>query len=250
MKNENGNALFLILIAVALFAALSYAITQSGRGGAGINKEQAAINAAKIEQYASQMQQKIQRLVTLNHCSANEISFNNDSDGDGNYVDADDDNNNPNSPTDGSCHMFHKAGGDMVPFKMDGMIDIAQSAEKYYGEAPVIGLLCIDGVGTGSVDCQNDPASAADLILFFPYISEAICEALNKNIISTIPKEANDFYHGSPASWFTGTYDTFSRLQASGTSIDGKYSACIESANAATNPPPDTYHYYFVLIGR
>ena len=62
MNNSRGNALFLILIAVALFAALSYAVTNSGRGGSGIDREQAEILAAELMNQAAAIQSQYQRL--------------------------------------------------------------------------------------------------------------------------------------------------------------------------------------------
>lgn len=64
-RSENGNALFLILIAVALFAALSYAITSSGRGGGDITKEQAQIKAAQISGAIAYLESNINRLYLL-----------------------------------------------------------------------------------------------------------------------------------------------------------------------------------------
>ena len=60
---ERGNALFLILIAVALFAALSYAVTQSGRGSGTVDRETAMITAGQITQYPAGLRTAITRMI-------------------------------------------------------------------------------------------------------------------------------------------------------------------------------------------
>lgn len=63
-RSESGNVLFLILIAVALFAALSYAVTQSTRsGGDGAASETALVNSAQITQYPATVRTAIIRMI-------------------------------------------------------------------------------------------------------------------------------------------------------------------------------------------
>lgn len=76
-NNIHGNALFLILIAVALFAALSYAVTSSGRGSGNANKEQARLLAGRVIQYAAQMEFATKRLLLVNKCTQDTIVYNN-----------------------------------------------------------------------------------------------------------------------------------------------------------------------------
>ncbi|PZP55012.1 MAG: hypothetical protein DI586_08220, partial [Micavibrio aeruginosavorus] len=57
-----GNVLFLILIAVALFAALSYAVTSSSRGSGDTKMENAEIEAARIIQYSTSIDVGLQRM--------------------------------------------------------------------------------------------------------------------------------------------------------------------------------------------
>jgi hypothetical protein len=67
MQRQSGNALFLILITVVLFAALSYAITQSNRSGSNVSNELLSIDYSRYHQYMSQAQYAFDKVV-LNGC--------------------------------------------------------------------------------------------------------------------------------------------------------------------------------------
>ena len=158
IKNlQNGNALFLILIAVALFAALSYAITQSGRGGAGIDKETAEIRAAAAIQYAAQMRATIQRMQLINGCTDTEISFETTAWDDGNeplYV---------HSSSRPACEVFSSEGG---------------GATLVLGSA-FSGNDLITGIGN---DCSD--SSCAELLYRLKVEADEleIAETINKNM--------------------------------------------------------------------
>jgi len=102
LKDTQGNALFLILIAVALFAALSYAVTQSGRGGGGIDREQAAITAAEMTQYAAGLRTAAMRM-TITGVNEDQLDF-----------DPTDNEGGSPSDTDNTDDVFLSEGGGAI----------------------------------------------------------------------------------------------------------------------------------------
>lgn len=74
-NNQSGNVLFLILIAVALFAALSYAVTQSTRGGGNADDETSLISSASLTQYPASLKLSMLRLSISNGVSGLNTEF-------------------------------------------------------------------------------------------------------------------------------------------------------------------------------
>ena len=90
---------------MALFAALSYAVTQSSRGGGGIDREQEELDLAVNEQCIGSVEYGVNKPKVLNNCPDAEVS----------YELPNGLNENANNPSDTSCFVFHEDGGDITP---------------------------------------------------------------------------------------------------------------------------------------
>jgi len=176
MKQQRGNILFLILLAVVLFAALAYAVTQSMRGGGqDATKEQGQSYAAELIQYGAMLQNTINRLMLVNDCKDTQLSFENTLVT--SYV---------NSSAPAKCKIFDPAGGGMsfkaIPARY---LDTSYSAAYDYGYGGVFDQQSITYVGLSDA---NGTGVGKDLVMFIPYVTANLCLEFNKMLgKTTIP---------------------------------------------------------------
>ena len=158
-ENENGNVLFLILIAVALFAALSYVVTQSTRSGAGsTEREKGLLSSAQIAQYPTSLRTAITRMV-LSDVPFESIRF--DTPGSVGF-----------NTTSSSLLVFHPQGGGATPQQASADVSVTGNSALPWSytanyEIPGIGS---DGVGGN------------DIIAFLPGISNTVCTLANERL--------------------------------------------------------------------
>lgn len=163
MNRQSGNALFLILIAVALFAALSYALTSSGRGGGNINKEQAEIYAGQILDHVAIVQNTFMRMEIIGNYDQ---VFYNESD----------------ETTSGTCYTATTSTSPCHTigiFSTDGGVALPRfNFDLHYNNdgawAYRIQQLQIGGVDVGT--------SAHDVFLVVTHISDAVCASINQKL--------------------------------------------------------------------
>lgn len=243
MKRDSGNALFLILIAVALFAALSYAITQSGRGGGSVDKETNAITAAQIVQFGGAMEQAMTRMKLMGGTSDTEYNFGNPVykvlDGTVQYPD----NHNPFS-TDPDDFIFKNGGGGLSPQTFDKAADGSGLTNIYMtpGHAQLVyGQM----MGVGS--------SAPDLLLMIEWLKLEVCEEINKKLGINLPSGAPyDENRDTGASFpkFNGDYSAATPMVFGNdaAALVGQRSFCYhETGLAASNP---SLFYVHVVLAR
>lgn len=157
---ERGNVLFLILIAVALFAALSYAVTQSSRSGGGdAGKETNLVNSAQLTQYPSGIRTAIVRMI-IGGADLTTLEFNPPSLFD--------------DLTDDTWGVFHPAGGGATysiapPDVMDG----GDGQWVFNGENQIA------DIGT-----TQDPVdiTSVDIVAFLVGITNSVCQKLNEEL--------------------------------------------------------------------
>ncbi len=209
---ESGNVLFMILIAVILFAALSYAVSNSSRTGTNtLDKDILKADATEIINHFSAIQAATTRLIARG-CDLSQISF--EEPRDGNQF-------NPSAPSNKSCHVFRPEGGGVPPkyLKEEWLsTDIASaSGNDYYY---VTGSDSITDIGT---TCTT--ASCADLIVNIWDLTKELCEVLNelsgeKGLNTVIPSDSllGEDYEGS--------FRSSPRIVFTSAALRGKIAAC------------------------
>lgn len=224
---QSGNVLFLILIAVALFAALSYAVTQSSRGGGNADDEISALTVSKVEQIVANIRVGITRL-KINGCTDEDISF---------YSTlfaspaGYDNTNTPIAVGDFSCHLFHPDGAGISWFGED----LTEVCDPIGCGSLLMGF-------TGGFSVVDIGSSNADLMMQIDNISEEFCEVVNSRIgISGVP---SDTALPQSADLFIGTYDDGSPkvIGDEATNLAGQDSGCYVSGTKRV--------YYATLLER
>lgn len=228
---ESGSVIFLILIAIALFAALSYVIAQSSRTGMGTaSKEQAKLVATEIISFHNKMKDTI-RILRVNGCSDTQINFQSSYWSDAGWYD------NTTSPADKKCNVFEPQGGGIRiidPPKFPVTVGTFHYQGQYFFPAGTAWL-------ESGTTCTND--SCVDLLIGLNDIPKEVCTAINS--MAGIEGMPTDSSWGGPP--FKGTYTYNETLGESAASVSGKTFACMEH----TNPGFRTFYSFAgVLIAR
>jgi hypothetical protein len=225
---ENGNALFFILIAVALIAALTAVVTRSSdtaeQSG---NIERFRVEASDIMKVAGGMKQAVNNM-RLRGTSESELSFNNTFLSATLYT-------NTNC-TNGDCAVYGLGGGQAYKVPARSWLNQNQSASPQFGTWEFSGENHVDNIET----------TDSELIAYLGHLNRGLCRQINAmlgipEVSGDVPNDADGF----TARGFTGGFndDTGDSNYGVINNMSGAETGCFNSAAR-------DYTFYQVLIAR
>ncbi len=223
---QSGSSLFIILIAVVLFAALSYTLSQQRDSGATLSSERIRLLASDVIDMGNKLSDSVARL-RLRQVASTKVSFENTVIA--GYANA--------ACTSDTCKIFAFNGG----------------GRDWETPTPDING-GIDWGFTGDVAIKNIGSDEADLVAVLPNISLDICNRINILIGIYAAGGAPTILAAVAANKFVGAYSG-APVSITGAQIDGQKSACIKITAASGTafvgaPLADTYVFYQVLEDR
>lgn len=235
LKRQNGNALWFILITIALFGALTAMLSRnSGSVNQSGDIEQSRIKASALLRYSKSVETTVQQM-RLNGTSENDLDF----------VAIDAAHDNPNC-TDTSCEVFGAEGGGIQFKSPSDIVDV----DSYTGSWHVSTANFVYQVG-----CNDSNNSCTELLLLATDMPRDICLQVNAILDTSNPSgdapQINEIIEGTA---YTGAYDTTINGDAIGGTnaaneapeLRGKMAGCVFEFGSAQNK----YHFYQVLIPR
>ncbi len=243
--NQNGNVLFLILIAVALFATLSYAVTNSTRNsGEDVSREKREMVITQILQHAVSIRTAVQRLTLSGRCDDYSIRYwhvsRTNASADNQYGDG----------SNTQCQVFHPDGGGV------SYLERPKELQEPVGSDEIMILADrIEGIGTSGA------GTGAEHIMVVNVPRQVCIEINNKlNIVNTdgeppayITPITNQYISPGNSSYtfpsaFLDGYHTLMNYpgQQSGRAVevDGFHEGCFYSISGSG----DTYYAMYAVV--
>lgn len=221
---ERGSALIFILLAIVLFAALSYAISRDDSGIRNLSQEKIRLLASEIIDTGNRFSESASRM-RLHGIKDTQISF----EYSGNFINA--------ACTDDSCKVFAFDGGGME------------------WETPPTGANGGEPWGfTGDLAIQNIGTDSADLVAILPNLSADVCHRINVLLGLDAEDETPPSLGATIAPEFTGSYNG-SPVAISHARLNGQKSGCFLSDLSGSSVPSvaggtPIYIFYQVLAAR
>lgn len=225
ISRQNGNALVIVLLTLGLFAALSFAITQSSRNTSTsqIAEQDVMLAVQNMLRHSLAIENAINTMRSLNNVASDEISFESD--------DSPHDYSNGNCGSD-ICEVFSMTGGGIFwknpPSAATAGVTPPTGRESYQflGSDPIY--------GHGS---DGTTAANSDLYMLV-LVNASACQEINRAVGVTHGREASP----AAAPLFQGSY-SYNSAVIDDDELNGNKAFCAEHSDGS-------YQYIYVLLPR